>query len=93
VIWNSIASGVLGMAPKRGENGSRGLEVERPVLHLDEHVLAETAVERLELVVRLLDAIDGHVVCYRRTRANITTPLCGASGSASMFAPSACVRL
>ncbi len=38
------------------------LEVERPALHLHDHVAAEAAVERDELVVRLAHAVARHLV-------------------------------
>ena len=64
MICSSAMIGVFGIAPNSGWNGSRGMEVERPVLDLDEHVVAERAVERHELLVGALDAvgIDGGVV-------------------------------
>ena len=47
-------------AEERAERLAR-LEVERSVLHLHDHVVAEAAVERRELEIRALDAIGVHV--------------------------------
>ena len=69
VIWNSIISGVFGMAPNSGLNGSRGWKSIGAVLHLHQHVVAELAVQRLELVVGLLGAVVRVLVANRRTRA------------------------
>ena len=60
VTWSSAISGVFGIAPKSGLERLARLEVERAVLHLHEHVVAELAVERHELEVGPLDAVRIH---------------------------------
>ena len=59
MIWSSSISGVVGIAPNSGWNGSRGWKSIGAVLHLHEHVVGELAVERHELVVGLLGAVFG----------------------------------
>ncbi len=44
-------------SPKQGTEGLTRLEIERTVLDLDEHVVVELPVERLELVIGLRDAV------------------------------------
>ena len=64
MICSSAMFGVFGIAPNMRVERLARHEVERPVLRLDEDVVAEGAVERHELLVGALDAvgIDGGVV-------------------------------
>jgi len=77
-------------AEERAERLPR-LEIERPVLDLHEDVVPEAAVERHELQVRRLTRSGSTSAEYTNAR-HMTMPPCGRTASASMLAPSACVR-
>ena len=57
MICTSSISGVFGHGAEQRMQRLARLEIERPVLHLQQHVGAELAIERLELGVGLLDAV------------------------------------